>query len=342
MEALKENSGLSYDKLCDVTGVVRSSLMRWKGRVNRSEVLVRKTGPQKLHSPDLNCLIEDVRGLAHRQKRTHGTGELYERYRDRISRRDLQEMIRLVRDDLKREERAMMRRVHWEAAGFVWSMDDTEHARSEEGDKACIHLVQDLGSRNKFDPQTGRMPKGVDVAADLKKLFMEYGAPLFMKRDNAKNLNSVLVNAALAEFWVIPLNSPKHYPPYNGSIERGINELKELLEYEYGCSGYCPDRLRAAAPLAVHRLNHKPRECLQGRISCQVFALGREAVQAYTCQRRKEVYDQVQRMAADIVEQLPGDGPMAIQAAWRIAVETWLRRNGLITVSVNGKVLPHS
>ncbi|MFC1462848.1 hypothetical protein ACFLQU_04500, partial [Verrucomicrobiota bacterium] len=341
-EALKDSSGLSYNQLCEATGVAHSSLMRWKGRMNRSEAVVKKTGPQKLDSPNLNCLIDDVRGLAHRQKRTHGTSELYERYRDWISRRDLREMVRLVREDLKREERAMMRRVHWKVAGFVWSMDDTEHARSEEGDKAYIHLVQDLGSRKKFDPQTGEMLKGVDVAGNLEKQFKEHGPPLFMKRDNAKNLNSVPVNAVLAEFWVIPLNSPKHYPPYNGSIERGINELKELLEQEYGCAGYCPDKLQAAAPLAVHRLNHKSRECLGGKISCQVFALGREPLQAYTCRRRKEVYDQVQRMAADIVEQLPGNGPTAIQAACRIAVETWLRRNGLITVSVNGKVLPHS
>jgi hypothetical protein len=30
------------------------------------------------------------------------------------------------------------------------------------------------------------------------------------------------------------------------------------------------------------------------------------------------------------------------QAAWRIAVEVWLNMKGLITITVNGKVLPYS
>jgi hypothetical protein len=31
---------------------------------------------------------------------------------------------------------------------------------------------------------------------------------------------------------------------------------------------------------------------------------------------------------------------LAAEAAWRLSVETWLRRQDLITVTVNGKVLP--
>ena len=30
-----------------------------------------------------------------------------------------------------------------------------------------------------------------------------------------------------------------------------------------------------------------------------------------------------------------------VRAAWRFATETWLRCQGLISLSVNGKVLPH-
>ena len=33
----------------------------------------------------------------------------------------------------------------------------------------------------------------------------------------------------LAEACVTPLNSPAHYPRYNGAIEKGIRELKESL-----------------------------------------------------------------------------------------------------------------
>ncbi len=36
-------------------------------------------------------------------------------------------------------------------------------------------------------------------------------------------------NQVLAEFDVIPLNSPAYYPPYNGSIENGIRERKTAV-----------------------------------------------------------------------------------------------------------------
>ena len=44
----------------------------------------------------------------------------------------------------------------------------------------------------------------------LAKLFRRHGAPLFLKRDNGSPLNHAAVNAVLAEFGVIPLNSPAH------------------------------------------------------------------------------------------------------------------------------------
>ena len=40
------------------------------------------------------------------------------------------------------------------------------------------------------------------------------------------------------------------------------------------------------------------------------------------------------------MDQLNVTGRRAAEAVWRLAVETWLRDHDLITVTVNGKVLP--
>jgi hypothetical protein len=73
-------------------------------------------------------------------------------------------------------------------------------------------------------------------------------------------------------------------------------------------------------------------------------------MKTYTRPKRKEVIDWIRNMALDIIR---GDGTSgadvsavalakadARDAAWRRAVETWLHRSGVITVSVDGQVLP--
>ena len=340
IESVSKTNHWPYRQTCETVGLSYSSFMRWKERQRLGQAAIQKPGPQKAGILDVDRLEAEIRDLAHRKKRTYGTGELYQAHGDEVSRRELQVMVSMVRQELNREQRAMVRRVSWDCSGLVWSMDDSEYARSADSVKLFLHLVRDLGSRREFDPLTGSLATDDKVADDLCTLFEEHGAPVFLKRDNAKNLNAAAVNEVLAEYGVLPLNSPTYYPPYNGGIERGIRELKELLEEKYGCSGYCPQQLRASAPLAVHDLNHKQRDCLQGKIPCEMFTLGRSALKQYTLQKRKEIHAQLQEMAADIMAKLEDDRADAAQTAWRIAVETWLRRNGLITVTQNGKVLP--
>ena len=88
---------------------------------------------------------------------------------------------------------------------------------------------------------------------------------------------------------------------------------------------------------------------LSGRTACEVFSSGKHNTTAYTRRNRKETYEQIKALAVDIVQAMRGErcpeiNAQPIEAAstvWRLAVETWLHRHGLITVSVNGKVLPH-
>jgi hypothetical protein len=304
--------------------------------------MIGKPGIQKPEPLDATVLDTEIRDLKHGSKRTAGTGELYRKRCKQISRRELHAMVRLMRQELNSDTRAYMRRIEWTKAGMVWAMDDTEYARSEDKKKVFLHQVQDLASRHKFDPLVGRLAKGRQVADNLRVLFDAYGAPLVLKRDNHKNLNAAPVNEVLEEFCVIALNSPHHYPPYNGGIERGIREVKQCLQREYGCTGFCPNLVRSCAPLAVNELNHQNRPCLDGSTPCLAFSVGPENMKQYDRSRRKEVHSEITEMAARITEHLEDDGPRAARTAWRIAVETWLRRNGHVTVSVNGKVLPHS
>ncbi len=75
-----------------------------------------------------------------------------------------------------------MTRIKWHCPHMVWSMDDYEYI--EDGIKFYIHQVQDLTSKYKFEPLVSRKPlNGEEVAGNLAKLYKQYGAPLFMKRN---------------------------------------------------------------------------------------------------------------------------------------------------------------
>ena len=181
------------------------------------------------------------------------------------------------------------------------------------------------------------------MAAHLEELFLQHGAPLFLKRDNGGNLNHPAVNRLLERFGVIPLNSPKHYPPYNGAIEKCQDEMKRRL------AGWTPQTLQVYAAVAAHELNHRRRRSLAWRTACAVFCSGAHRLKAYNRRRRKESFDQIKALAMQIVSTMRGASCPELDAAaietastvWRLAVETWLHRNGLITVTVDGKVLPH-
>ncbi len=120
--------------------------------------------------------------------------------------------------------------------GLVWSLDDTELARLAPHPPR-LHQVQDLASRYKFTPWVGARVLGKTVAVRLEHLFSQHGPPLVLKRDNGSNLNQPAVDAVLARYLVMPLNSPPHYPPYNGGMECAVRELKTPLVEKLRASG---------------------------------------------------------------------------------------------------------
>jgi transposase InsO family protein len=297
-------------------------------RVRLKEPPIQVPGPKKILPVDWEALWRDIGLLRHGGRRTAGTGMLWRRYSARISRRAFQEAVREYRLEEHRRKTAAMQRIEWRVPGAVWSMDDTGSKT-----RGYVHQVQDLASRYKFPPPAGDMLCGKEVAENLERMFKRYGPPLVLKRDNGGNVNHWSVEELLDRHLIIPLNSPLYYPRYNGGIERAQREVAEevgqVSEHEL-----IPAASRSQnAGLVVESLNHRPRPCLRGRTSCEVFCTGREGMKKYNRRRRREAIEAVYSMFLAELNLVRSVTRRTVNAAWRHAVEMWLLQEKIIAVS---------
>lgn len=331
IEQLHRDEGVAYRTLCARESLGYSNFTRWKGRLRRGEPTVSKPGAGKVEPLDWDALRDQISALRHGAKRTAGTGELYQLHRDQISRRDLGVLVKAERQRVNTEQRRICHEVRWKAPRLIWAMDDTEYQPDKMYPKAYLNNVRDLGSRYTFAPLVGtHLAHGDEVAAHLAELFTVHGPPLFLKRDNGGNLNHRQVDELLAKAMVLPLNSPCHYPLYNGGVERAQREVKESLDRHTPVHPF----LAIQAELDVQAMNHRRRPCLHRHTSCEVFAGGRELARTFTRRKRREVYDQIKKHTIDLIAKEDYDP----NTAWRHAVETWLLNNGLITLCNNQRV----
>ena len=278
--------------------------------------------------------------LKHGRQRSRGVGRLYRQYQGQISRRDLQALTETVRREYAQQHQAELRRITWHVPGLVWSLDDTELVRLARH-QLRLHQGQDLASRYKFTPLVGDRAWGETVAVHLEQRFLRYGPPLVLKRDNGSNLNQQAVDAVLARYLVMPLNSPPHYPPYNGGMECAVRELKAPLVKKILANGPLPEsQVQAWAEVLAHELNHRSRGCLDGQVACKVFQDAKLAMKADTLRRRKEIFDWINELTMTRIQVLAVHTQYQAETARRLAVETWLQRNGVITITQNKKVLP--
>jgi hypothetical protein len=248
-------------------------------------------------------------------------------------------MVERVRQDLESDRRAHLRRIEWLTPGVVWAMDGTEYDVGLAG-KIYLCNTQDLGSRYKFLPMAGGYPVGEEIAGYLSEKFDRYGAPLVLKRDNEGNMNHSAINDVLSESFVLPLNNPEYYAPYNGAIEESQREVKRSLR-EKLVSGLsdCRDHVAAYAEAAVNDLNHRIRPCLNGRTSCEAFFVSADKP-VFTKRERRGIYDWVMERVERILSTMNQSGQAVRESAWRIAVESWLRSRGYIKVHINQKCHP--
>jgi len=334
IQVVKKMLNLSYKEVCHSLEFGYSTFMRWKGRMKRSKPLVKKPGPRKEIPLELNGLMDRIRSLEHRKKRSFGTGHLFEEYKDQVSRRDFHRLVRAARADMKREKASQMRRIEWKQPGLVWAMDDTFFGYDQSGKKLFVHSTRDLPSRYQFDPLSGNFTKGPEVAKHLRRLFNRYGSPLFLKRDNGGNLNHAMVEQVLSDYWVIPLNSPRYYPPYNGAIEKAQKELKDKIRMRLAHLWTIPRKhFQVYGESAAYDLNHLPRRSLKGKVPCQIFFTEKGGVK-FSKRKRREIFEWIKQLSYAIMVGLGKSSKRAADAAWRMAVESWLQVNGYINVSM--------
>lgn len=340
LSQLKRQVHWPYQCLCHYLGLPYSSFRRWKHRLERGHPALFKPGPQKVVPLNLAELQVHLCRLKHGRQRSHGVGQLIRQYRGQISRRDLQALAETVRRELVQHRQAELCRITWHVPGLIWSLDDAELARLASH-KLHLHQVQDLASRYKFTPWVGDRVGGGTVALRLEQLFLRHGPPLMLKRDNGSNLNHAAVDEVLARYLVIPLNSPPHYPPYNGGMECAVRELKIPLVEKILASGPIPDsQVQIWAEVLAHELNHRSRPCLHGQVACEVFHHAKPRMKVYTLRKRKEAFDWINELTMTLIEVWAVHTQRQAETARRLAVETWLQTNGVITITQNKKVLP--
>ena len=330
---LHEHTRQPYRPLCRSIPVAYSSFMRWKGRAERGEPLLQQPGPRPVGPLDLDALRARLRELKHGAHRSHGAPALYAAHRAHISRRAFQQLLEQTRHEVHRERQAEQQRVQWNVPGAVWSIDPTELVVERDGLRQKLRLlpVLDLASRYKFAPLINTRLNGEAVAGRLEQLFHSFGPPLVLKRDNGSDLNHHTVDEVLARWRVIPLNSPPHYPPYNGGMERAQRELKDALRPQLLVGNAAT--YTGLAALTVHDLNHRPRRCLRGHTACEMFAGAKHHRRGYTARQRKDAFDWISELAMNLMLEQPARTRGHADAAWRQAVETWLQQHGIITIS---------
>jgi len=333
---LKKTYCLSNSSLARQFGLSYTTLMRWKRRLSMGQPAVKKPGPKKVEPLNLGQLRKKIRDLDHGEKRSRGAGRLHGAFNGAISRRELNRMIRIVRNENKRQRAVRRYHITWLKPNLAWAMDDCQKPAVVGSGRLHLHNLSDLCSRYKFHPlASASIPCGEEVAGHLDHLFSRFGAPLFCKRDNGGNLNHLSVNEVLEQALVIPINSPPNTAQYNGAIEHTQGEFKEYLRrWEWKTNTI--DEFVLLAETAAHELNHKPRRCLKGQTACRTY-FGSKRMRYYKRQR-KSIYNWICDLAAEISIRA---GKKAISpVAWRVAAKQWLVKNGLIKIQRAGKVLP--
>src|SRR5271157_3029138 len=340
LSRLKQQVHWPYPRLCASLGLSYATFRRWQHRREHGQPAFCKPGPHKVAPLNLAELHLALCHLQHGHQRSRGVGSLYRQYQDQISRRDLQVLTDTMRRELAHRHQAELHHITWRVPGLVWSLDDAELARFAHH-KLYLHQVQDLASRYKFTPWVGKQVLGETVAVHVEQLFLQHGPPLVLKRDNGSNLNQQAVDEVLARYLVMPLNSPPHYPPYNGGMECAVRELKTPLVEKILAGGpISGSQVQAWSEVLAHELNHRSRGCLDGHIACRVFQDAKPALQAYTLRKRREIFDWINELTQALIQVLAVHTQRQVETARRRAVETWLQTNGVITITQNQKVLP--
>jgi hypothetical protein len=89
---------------------------------------------------------------------------------------------------------------------------------------------------------------------------------------------------------------------------------------------------------AAHLRNSHPRRSLGRHTPAQAYA--HHARSRFTMRDRFKTFQWITSRATGILKENQSTDRRSVRAAWRIAAESWLRCQGLITIKINNHVLP--
>lgn len=300
-----------------------ATMLRWRARAKLGQPLLEKAGPKKKEPLDPEAVKDKIQQLEHGPRRTTGTTALYEQLADAISRRRFQELVAEERQN----KLDNMKRIQWLVPGAAWSIDTTEYGP----EKIKITPLRDLASKYQLPtPLVGQREEGTQIALYLDRMFKKQGPPMFLKRDLGSPLNCQAVDEVLERHCVLPLNSPPGYPRYNGSMERNMRDLQNALDQRRLAALQLP--MSIELELVTHQLNHRRLRSLGRLTPCQVYHDPARRLQLHGASRQR-IFREVFEQFWQYVQCMPERNRHTTNAAWRLVVETWLRRQGWITVT---------
>ena len=97
-----------------------------------------------------------------------------------------------------------------------------------------------------------------------------------------------------------------------------------------------PVPLSVEVELATHQLNHRRLRSLQNRTPCQVYHDPARHIRLHGASRQR-IFREVFEQFWHYVECMSVRNHHTLNAAWRLVVETWLRRQGWISVTAKSK-----
>ena len=85
--------------------------------------------------------------------------------------------------------------------------------------------------------------------------------------------------------------------------------------------------------------NCNPRRSLGGHTAAEAY--NHQPRSLFGIRERHDTFEWIKARSNATIQDMEKLDRRRVRAAWRFATETWLRCQGLITVSINKKVLPH-
>ena len=215
--------------------VTRRSIRRWRARKEQGTLVPTNPGPapKKLDYDTRRGVTVVLLTLGPKT----GVNRIRAMFRTVPYRTIARIKKRLIRIESQRKRRGKCA-LTWRRPGATWAMDFTEPKAKLPGEAKRLLCIDDLasGMRLACVPCDGERTEV--VIETLMPLFAIYGAPLVIKSDNGSAFTAKKTRAFLRRSCVLHMRSPARRPSYNGSCERRLGWLKDLIEAVAAARGH--------------------------------------------------------------------------------------------------------